>query len=334
MDTALIQCNPECAIRIFENWAAPVVLVGVLALFGWALHAAGGLGPILRAPGKSLPFSVYAIGVMSMIGYWSTLSLNMPDFTRFSRSQRAQIIGQSTALPATMTGLALLGVMITSATVVIFGTAIWDPIALVSRAAAPSSFGMRIAILVIAALMAIIATISVNVAANTVSPANDFSNALPRYINFRRGALLTGILGILLQPWRMLADPHAYIFIWLAGVSSALGTIAGVLIVDYWIYRRRQLVLGDLYRADSGGAYFYHNGVSWAGVGATLIGFVVAFTGFILNLGWGINVGVLTQLSNYGFFTGGLTAAGLYLVFASFRENRAPAKSQFAAAQE
>ena len=304
------------AIRIFENWAAPVVLLGALALLGWALHTAGGLGPILRAPGKSLPFAVYATGVMSMIGYWSTLSLNMPDFTRFSRSQRAQIIGQSTALPATMTVFALIGVMITSATVVIFGSAIWDPIALVSRAAGPASFGVRLVVLVIAALMAIIATISVNVAANTVSPANDFSNAAPRFINFRRGALLTGILGIVLQPWRLLADPHAYIFVWLGGVSSALGTIAAVLIADYWIHRRRQLRLGDLYRADPGGAYYYSGGVNWAGVSATLIGFVVAFTGFILNLGWGVDIGVLTQLSNYGFFTGGLTAAILYLLFA------------------
>ncbi|MHB1499610.1 MAG: NCS1 family nucleobase:cation symporter-1 [Candidatus Dormibacteria bacterium] len=322
------------AIRLFENWAAPIVLVGALVLLGWALHTAGGLGPIMRTPGKSLPFAVYAGGVVAMIGYWSTLSLNMPDFTRFSRSQRAQVIGQSTALPITMTVFAGIGVMITSATVVIYGSAIWDPLALVSRAVAPSSYATRLVVLVIAALMAIIATISVNVAANTVSPANDFSNAIPRFINFRRGAVITGILGILLQPWRLLSDPHAYIFTWLGGVSAGLGTIAAVIIADYWIYRRRELRLADLYRDDPAGAYFYRNGINWAAVIATLIGFAVAFAGFILNLGWGINIGVLTQLSNYGFFTGGLTSAALYLTFVGPRRDPAPSQPQLAATAE
>ncbi len=316
------------AIRLFENWAAPIVLVGALVLLAWALHAAGGLGPIMHTPGKSLPFAVYAAGVVAMIGYWSTLSLNMPDFTRFSRSQRAQIVGQSTALPITMTVFAGIGVMITSATVVIYGSAIWNPLALVGRAVAPAGYATRLVVLVIAALMAVIATISVNVAANTVSPANDFSNALPRYITFRRGAVITGVLGIVLQPWRLLSDPHAYIFTWLGGVSAGLGTIAAVIIADYWIYRRRELRLSDLYSDDPQGAYFYRNGINWAGVNATLIGFVVAFAGFILNLGWGINIGVLTQLSNYGFFTGGLTSGILYLAFVGIRQQPAPSQQQ------
>ena len=179
----------------------------------------------------------------AMIGYWATLSLNMPDFTRFGRSQREQIVGQVVALPTTMAVFAAMGVLITSATVVIYGEAIWDPVKLVARFDTPL-------VVAISMFTAVVATLAVNIAANVVSPANDFANAFPRLIDFKTGGLITGLLAILMQPWKLLADPSGYIFTWLLGYSGGLGSIAGVLIADYWIVRRTAVRLEDLYLTD------------------------------------------------------------------------------------
>src|SRR4029078_2985205 len=191
-----------------------------------------GLGPLLAQPGKFRTVAeflpVFIPSLTAMIGFWATLSLNMPDFTRFGRSQREQMIGQVVALPTTMSVFAAMGVMITSATAIIFGEAIWDPVQLVGRFTSP-------AIVAVAMFTVVVATVAVNIAANVVSPANDFANAFPRLISFKTGGLITGLLGIAIQPWRLLADPSGYIFAWLLGYSVGLGSIAGVLIADYWI---------------------------------------------------------------------------------------------------
>ena len=225
-------------LRAVENWAAPFVLVMTGALLWWAVSKANGFGPLLAQPGKFhtlrefLP--VFVPSLTAMIGYWATLSLNMPDFTRFGRSQREQIIGQVVALPTTMSLFAAMGVMITSATAIIYGQAIWDPVQLVGKFSSP-------VVVAISMFTVVVATLAVNIAANVVSPANDFANAFPRFISFKTGGLITGILGIAIQPWRLLADPSGYIFTWLLGYSGGLGSIAGVLIADYWIVRRREL---------------------------------------------------------------------------------------------
>ena len=191
-------------LRHVENWAAPFVLVMTGALLWWAIVTAGGLGPLLSHPGKFRTFGelwpVFVPSLTAMIGFWATLSLNMPDFTRFGRSQREQMVGQVVALPMTMSVFSAMGVMITSATMIIYGQAIWDPVQLVARFSSPL-------IVAISMFTVVVATIAVNIAANVVSPANDFANAFPRFIGFKTGALLTGILGILIQPWRLLADP-------------------------------------------------------------------------------------------------------------------------------
>src|SRR5712671_4403118 len=234
-------------LRAVENWAAPFVLVMTAALLWWAVSQAHGLGPLLAQPGKFHTFRefwpVFVPSLTAMIGFWATLSLNMPDFTRFGRSQREQIIGQVVALPTTMSLFAAMGVMITSASAIIYGKAIWDPVELVGKFTEPAIVAMSM-------FTVVVATLSVNIAANVVSPANDFANAFPRFITFSRGGLLAGIIGIALQPWKLLADPSGYIFDWLLGYSGGLGSIAGVLIADYWILRRRQLVVEDLYRED------------------------------------------------------------------------------------
>src|SRR5207253_4642992 len=155
-------------------------------------------------------------------------------------SQREQAFGQIVALPTTMSVFAAMGVMITSATVIIYGEAIWDPIKLVGKFTSP-------VIIAVSMFTAVVATLAVNIAANVVSPANDFANAFPRWISFKTGGLITGLLGIVIQPWKLLADPSGYIYTWLLGYSGGLGSIAGVLIADYWVLRRSRLQLEDLY---------------------------------------------------------------------------------------
>jgi NCS1 family nucleobase:cation symporter-1 len=221
----------------------------------------------------------------------------MPDFTRFGKSQREQIIGQVVALPTTMAVFAAMGVLITSATVVIYGEAIWDPVKLVARFDRPI-------VIAISMFTAVVATLAVNIAANVVSPANDFANAFPRLIGFKTGGLITGLLAILMQPWKLLADPSGYIFTWLLGYSGGLGSIAGVLIADYWIVRRRQINLADLYLVD--GSYRYSGGWNVAAVVATLAGCALAWGGLIIP--------VLKPLYDYAWFVGFAASFGLYVV--------------------
>src|SRR5207248_537858 len=188
---------------------------------------------------------IFIPSLTAMIGFWATLSLNMPDFTRFGRSQREQAIGQTVALPTTMTIFAAMGVIITSAAVVIYPhtsiNELWDPMKLVSRFSSP-------VVVAVSMFTVVIATLSVNIAANVVSPANDFANAFPRLISFRTGGLITGILAIVMRPWRLLANASRYIDGWLLGYSGVLVSIGGVMIVDYWIVRKKHLALGDLIR--------------------------------------------------------------------------------------
>jgi NCS1 family nucleobase:cation symporter-1 len=286
-------------LRRVENWAAPFVLVMTGALLVWAIREAHGLGPLLAHPGRLNTgaefWRVFVPSLTAMIGYWATLSLNMPDFTRFGRSQREQVVGQVVALPTTMFVFAAMGVLITSATAIIYGQPIWDPIQLVGRFSSP-------VIVAVSMFTAVVATLSVNIAANVVSPANDFANAFPRLISFKTGGLITGLLGIAIRPWRLLADPSGYIFSWLLGYSGGLGSIAGVLIADYWLVRRRRLQLEDLYSAE--GAYRYTRGWNWRAVAATLAGCALAWGGLV--------VPALAPLYDYAWFVGLFVAGGLY----------------------
>lgn len=284
-------------LRVVENWSAPYVLVVTAILLVWAVKAADGFGPLLSQPGKFgtmaefLP--VFVPSLTAMIGFWATLSLNMPDFTRFGRSQREQAIGQAVALPTTMFAFAAMGVLITSASAILYGEPIWDPIRLVGHFSNPWIVGF-------AMFSVVVATLAVNIAANVVSPANDFANALPRWISFRTGGLITGLIGIAMQPWRLLADPKGYIFTWLVGYSGGLGSIAGVLIADYWIVRRRNLNLADLYlpRGEYGG---------WSGpaIVATLAGCALAWGGLV--------IAPMRPLYDYAWFVGFAASGGIYL---------------------
>jgi nucleobase:cation symporter-1, NCS1 family len=297
-------------LRKVENWAAPFVLVMTTVLLYWAVKKAHGFGPLLAQPGKFSTFReffpVFVPSLTAMIGYWATLSLNMPDFTRFGKSQREQVIGQVVALPTTMTVFAAMGVLITSATVLIYGRAIWDPVQLVAQFKAP-------VVVAISMFTAVVATLAVNIAANVVSPANDFANAFPRLIRFKTGGLITGIIGILMQPWKLLADPRGYIFQWLLGYSGGLGSIAGVLIADYWLVRRTELPLEDLYL--QAGACRYSSGWNWKAVLATVVGCALAWGGLV--------VPVLKPLYSYAWFVGFFSSGLLYWML-SARTRPAP----------
>jgi NCS1 family nucleobase:cation symporter-1 len=272
-------------------------------LLAWAVWRAHGFGPLLAEPGKfssgAAFFKVFVPSLTAMIGFWATLSLNMPDFTRFGRSQREQVVGQVVALPTTMFVFAAMGVLITSATALIYGELIWDPIKLVGKFQDPL-------VIAISMFTAVVATLAVNIAANVVSPANDFANAFPRAISFKTGGLITGILGIVIQPWRLLADPSGYIFTWLLGYSGGLGSIAGVLIADYWVVRKTELRLADLYLPD--GAYRYSAGWHMPGVVATLAGCAAAWIGLL--------VPALRPVYDYAWFVGFGVSLAVYLALA------------------
>jgi nucleobase:cation symporter-1, NCS1 family len=301
-------------IRRFENWAAPFVLIVAVFLLVWMAIAAGGFGPLVADHGKlgwgGDFWKVFWPSLMGMIAFWSTLSLNMPDFTRFGRSQRQQAIGQALGLPTTMTVFPLIAVLVTSASAVVFkGDPIWDPVTLVGK------FD-NVLVVAFALFTLAVATLSVNVAANIVSPSYDFSNAWPRKISFRTGGLITGVIGILIQPWELLSNPESYIFTWLGTYGGATGAIAGVLIADYWFVRRTSLRLADLYK--SNGAYTYVRGWNWIAVVSLLAGILFAIGGSYSGNGKPFPVdGIipfLKPLADYSWVVGLVVSFALYAI--------------------
>jgi len=230
-----------------------------------------------------------------MVGFWATVALNIPDFTRYAKSQRAQVIGQAIGLPPAMTAYSFIGVAVTSASVILFGEAIWDPVLLLQRFHEP-----LIASIALVALL--LATLNTNVAANVVSPSNDFSNLNPRLISFRTGGFITGVAGLLMMPWKLLTNFDSYIFGWLVGYSGLLGPIAGVMITDYFLIRKTKLDVANLYRR--GGLYEYRKGVNPAAMFSLAAGVAVALGGLIVpSLRW---------LYDYSWFVGFLVAGGVY----------------------
>lgn len=267
------------AIRKLETYTAPIKIVICFVLLWWAWDKAGGFGPILDQPSafveggrRAGQFSaVFWPSLTAMVGFWATLALNIPDFTRFARSQRDQFVGQAIGLPAPMGLLAALAVFVTSATVVIYGKALWDPVDLASRMAG--------AAVLIALVVLLIDTVSVNLAANLVGPAYDFSALAPGKVSYKLGGMLTAGIAIVMMPWKILASTEGYIFTWLIGYSALLGPVAGILIVDYYVLRKTELVVADLYR--EGGRYSYRGGWNAAALIAFVIGVAPNIPGFL-----------------------------------------------------
>jgi NCS1 family nucleobase:cation symporter-1 len=288
-------------IKFLEGIGAPFMLGIGLLLLWWITNKAGGFGPVLSTPSKfhsTVEFVRFFVpSLTGMVGFWATVALNIPDFTRYATSQRAQAMGQALGLPAAMTLYSFIGVAVTSASVVLFGEAIWDPVQLLGRFNQP-----LVALIALIALL--VATLNTNVAANVVSPSNDFSNLNPRRISFRTGGLITGVAGVLMMPWKLMSDFSAYIFGWLVGYSALLGPIAGVMIADYFLVRHAQLKLDDLYRRD--GIYEYDHGVNWRAVGALAAGIATALVGLVIP--------PLHFLYDYAWFIGFGVAGAVYLL--------------------
>jgi len=289
------------SIRILLNIKAPLLIALGLALLVWAYRKANGFGPMLAQPSQFAAdgskagqfWSFFFPALTAMVGFWATLSLNIPDFSRYARSQREQAVGQALGLPLTMGLFSFIGVAVTSATAMIFGEMIWDPVELLARFRDPW-------VLALAMFALGVATLATNVAANVVGPANDFANLWPRRISFRTGGLITGVLGILIQPWKLIADPSGYIFRWLVAYSSLLGAVGGILIADYFLVRRTHLDLVSLYRRD--GSYWYHRGANPKALVALTIGIAPCVPGFLAAIGAVEVAPVWTSLYHYAWF--------------------------------
>jgi nucleobase:cation symporter-1, NCS1 family len=300
------------SIRKLLVFKAIFLPVAALALLFWAISAAHGLGVILDQPSKFQTtgafFKFFFPALTGMVGFWATLSLNIPDFTRYAVSQRAQVVGQAIGLPPSMTLFAFIGVAVTSATTIVYGSTIWDPLVLAGK------FESKI-LVSFAMIAVVISTLATNIAANIVSPANDFANLSPSKIDFKKGGYITGILGILIFPWKLVSDPTGYIFTWLVGYSSLLGPIGGIMIVDYFFIRHKELILNDLYT--EGGVYNYKNGFNWAAIIALLLGILPNIFGFLTTIKvvpieafplW------LSDLYNYAWFVGFIVSGVVYWV--------------------
>ena len=288
------------SIRHLQSFSAPFLLVMSLSLLFWMVHKAGGLGPMLSAPSQFHTtdsfLHFFFPSLTAMVGYWATLSLNIPDFTRYAKSQGSQIVGQAFGLPVAMTLYSFIGIAVTSASTVVFGEPIWNPIILLGRFHQP-----LIAFLALVSIL--IATLNVNIGANVVSPSNDFSNLAPQLISFRTGGMITGLLGLMMMPWKLMATFGSYIFGWLVGYSGLLGPVAGIMIADYFFIRGRRLDTESLYRRD--GAYEYRKGINPKALIALVAGVFVALIGLAVH--------DLRFLYDYAWFVGFGTAAVVYL---------------------
>lgn len=290
------------SIRKLLIFKAIFLPIAALSLLAWAIWAAHGLGPILDQPSKfqtNADFLKFFFPALTgMVGYWATVSLNIPDFTRYAVSQRAQVFGQALALPTAMGIFAFIGVVVTSATTIVFGRMIWDPVELAGTIQSPVivSFAMGAVIL---------STLATNIAANIVSPANDFSNLAPQRIDFRMGGYITGVIGLLILPWKLIADPSGYIFKWLIAYSSLLGPIGGILIVDYYWIRNKKVNVGALYQ--KGGEYWYRGGFNLAALVALVLGILPNVPGFLVTINAipkDVFPGFVNELYHYAWFVG------------------------------
>ncbi len=302
------------AIKALESWSAPLLLAGGGALMVWAAVRGGGVVNVLTRSsalrsGQADFWDVFPAGLTAAVGYWATLSLNIPDFTRYARSQRSQMLGQALGLPTTMTAFAFIGVFVTAATTIVFGKAVWDPVVLIGMiGSAP--------VIIIGAVVVLVAQLTTNMAANVVSPSNDFSNLDPRRISYVTGGLITAVLGIVIMPWKLYADAAAYIFTWLLGYSSLMGALGGILIADYWVLRRQHLLLADLFKPD--GAYRYTRGFHIPAILALVLAVAPVVPGFIraaLTPGGVVaHPGLSDQLYSHAWFVTFIGSFTLYLL--------------------
>ncbi|PXW22445.1 NCS1 family nucleobase:cation symporter-1 [Paraburkholderia caballeronis] len=313
------------SIRWLESWSAPIKVVMCAALVWWAYSRAGGFGAMLSQPSQfvaggkkaGLFWATFWPGLTAMVGFWATLALNIPDFTRFAKTQRDQMIGQAIGLPIPMAMLSVVSVVVTSATVVIYGRAIWDPIDLTSRM---EGIGVGTALVILT-----LDTMCCNLAANLVGPAYDFSSLWPKGISYKVGGIITATIAIVMMPWKILATTQGYIFTWLVGYSALLGPVAGIMMVDYFLVRATRLDTTQLF--DENGEYAYVNGWNPAAVVALIAGVLPNLPGF-LNVAFPTAFPSVPDafkgLYTYAWFVGLAIAALVYGVLMKLGKSRSP----------
>lgn len=267
-------------VKWLNDISAPILIVIGLGLLWWGYAKAGGWGPILNQP-TTASWSIWPAFLTAMVAYWATLAINISDLTRFAKNQKVQYIGQTVGMPTTMTLYSFIGVAVTSATVVIYGAAIWDPVALMIKTG--SLFFIYIGLIFV-----ILATLTTNIAANMIAPINDVMHVYPKKLNWEVTTIIISIIGILMQPWRFLADPNAYIWTWLLGYGAFLGPVAGVVVADFWLIRKQTIKLDDIYQKD--GYYDYKTTANPIMTILLLIsaGLIMWFStlGLVLGTGW------------------------------------------------
>ncbi len=308
-------------IKWLQSIAAPLLLVGGVVALWWASSKAGGLGTVLEKSHAlhrdPKPFwSIFPAYLTANVAYWSTLSLNIPDFTRYARSQRSQIAGQAIGLPFTMAAFAFIGVAVTSATLILYGKAMWDPVELVPR------FG-NIGVILFATLIIFLAQLSTNMAANVVSPSNDFSNLRPKLISYVTGGLITAVIGILMMPWKLYGSYAGFVFTWLIGYGSLMGAIGAIMICDYWIIRRQKLNLAELFNPR--GLYRYDGGFNWRAIIALAIAVAPCVPGFVRAVAYQGAVptkGFFDHLYDYSYFITFVLGFVIYLLLMSGQRDR------------
>jgi NCS1 family nucleobase:cation symporter-1 len=300
------------SIRFLQSYSVPFMFVLSTLLLIFMVRKAGGFGPMLAEPAHfATPGAFWKFffpSLTAMVGYWATLSLNIPDFTRYAKNQESQMVGQAFGLPVAMVTFSFLGIAVTSASAVVFGHPIWSPVELLGRFHQP--------VLAFVGLIALlVATLNVNIGANVVGPSNDFSNLAPKYISFRMGGIITGFLGLLMCPWYWLSTFGNYIFGWLVGYSGLLGPVAGIMVADYFLIRRTKLDSYSLYRR--GGVYEYGHGINPRAMLALVIGVVAVFGGVTLKH---LHPAIVEQpfmpallaFYDYAWFVGFFLSGGLY----------------------
>lgn len=285
INVAIAMKGPQAIGRLAQI-AAPTLALGAVALLAWAATSAGGFGPMLATPAKihgASFWSAFYPSVVGVIAFWATMALNIPDYTRYARTQRGQMLGQTIAMPLTMAAFSFVGIAVTSATVLLFGKALWDPVDLIVR--------FPTGVVIAAGIIVILSSVTINVGANVMAPARAFENLWPRRITFAVGAVITGLLSLAMQPWYVLATFSTYIFTWLGTYGAMLGSFDGIAIADYWLVRKRRLDLAQLYTP--GGIYSYAKGFNMRAVlalligwGVTLLGLAVPALHFLWSGGW------------------------------------------------
>lgn len=285
INVAVATRGPQAIGRLAQI-SAPTLALSAIALLVWALRTEGGFGPMLAAPATihgAAFWNAFFPSVIGVIAFWATLALNIPDYTRYAKTQRGQMLGQITSMPITMAAFSFVGIAVTSTTVLIFGKALWDPVDLIVKFPTP--------VVILAGIVVILSSVTINVGANVMAPARAFENLWPQRIGFATGAVMTGLLSLAMQPWYVLATFSAYIFTWLGTYGAMLGAFDGIAIADYWLVRKRRLDLAQLYRPD--GKYSYAGGFNIRAIAALVAGWALALAGlfvpalhFLWSGGW------------------------------------------------